>query len=74
MSDDEQDIQGMVRLPITQRPGADTGGVAGSTSTRREPINSLQHDPLSMVSLFFTAPYHSSHFSRAPSLPREESG
>ena len=53
MSDVEQAIQGMVLPYMTQRPGADKEGVPGSTSTRREPVNSLQHEPLSIASLFF---------------------
>ena len=43
----------MVLLYMTQRPGEDTEGVPGSTSTRGEPVNSRQHEPLSMASLFF---------------------
>ena len=54
-SDIEQEIQGMVLLYMTQRPGADTEGIPGSTSTRREPINSLQHDPLSGVWVFVSS-------------------
>lgn len=52
-----------MRLYTTQRPVSDTEGVPGSTSTRRELINSFQHDPLSIAS-FFAAHYHPCHSSR----------